>query len=464
MKLAIIGGGGFRVPLIIRALRSGQYPAITSVSLYDTDQARLQGIKAVIDAMPIRQSQVGSVPVQLQISATLDLRTAVDGAAVVFATIRPGGTEGRVRDERIALRHGVLGQETVGAGGINYALRSIPAMLDIAAVVAQSAPHAWLINFTNPAGMVTQALNSVLPGQVVGICDSPVGLIKRVVAAAGTAQPDLADVDYVGLNHLGWLRALPDPGALERVMSSSERLLSFEEGRLFGQPLLSALGAIPNEYLYYYYNSKSALRSIQSRSVTRGESIAAAQATLYPELAAADASARAYTRWDTARREREEGYLAEARASTEQRDEADLAGGGYEAVALTAMNAILTGTTSTLILNLPNRAPVTALGDAATPACADFADDDVLEGPATLAAGPGGTVARLLPHKRPLSADQSGLMHTLKAVERLTIEAAVERNADAAVAAMTLHPLIGDESTAAKLVHDYAPFSTDAGV
>ena len=141
------------------------------------------------------------------VSVTTDLDRALDGGDFVFSAIRVGGLEGRTVDERLALGLGLLGQETTGAGGVGYGLRSVPAALHIARRVQALAPDAWVINFTNPAGLVTQAMQSVLGDRVVGICDSPLGLARR---AAGALGHDLADleIDYAGLNHLGWLSGL----------------------------------------------------------------------------------------------------------------------------------------------------------------------------------------------------------------------------------------------------------------
>ena len=213
---------------------------------------------------------------------------------MVFAAIRPGGTAGRTADERVALDLGLLGQETTGAGGISYALRSIPRMLELAAQMRRHCPDAWLLNFTNPAGMVTEALVPVLGRKVVGICDSASGLVYRAARAAGVALPEgrLDGVGYYGLNHLGWLYRLESGGrdVLPGLLADADALAGFEEGRLFPQPFLAGLGCLPNEYLYYYYETERALAGIRSSPTTRGESIDRQQSELYPRLAAAGAA------------------------------------------------------------------------------------------------------------------------------------------------------------------------------
>lgn len=430
MRLVIAGGGGFRVPLVYRALSTGTHSGlIDSVVLHDVDPDRLRAIRAVIEAMPFP-----GPPVELRES----LEDALPGADVVFAATRVGGTAGRVLDERVALRLGVLGQETTGAGGISYALRSIPYMHSLAGAMAEHCPEAWLVNFTNPAGMVTQALQSLLPGQVIGICDSPLGLVRRAAAAAGVSLDGMAGVDYFGLNHLGWLNGLTEAGTdrLPGLLAAADRLDSFEEGRLFGADFLKSLGSLPNEYLFYYYRREAALAAVQQAPQTRGESIAHAQRSSYPQFHGPEA----FRRWDAARRAREQGYLAEARNAGESRDEPDLAGGGYEEVALAAMNALLTGAPAELILNVRNGDTMPALEP-----------DAVLEVPSRVDA----SGAQALPLLSTPSMHQLGLIAQLKAVETAVVRAALQGERDQAQLAFSLHPLVGDESLGRRLLQGY---------
>ncbi len=174
---------------------------MTDVVLHDVDAARLSAVTRVL------AEQAAGVPDAPAVTATTDLDEALRGADFVFSAIRVGGLEGRAADERVALAEGVLGQETVGAGGIAYGLRTVPVAVDIARRTARLAPDAWVINFTNPAGLVTEAMSRHLGDRVIGICDSPVGLGRRIARVLG-ADPDRAFIDYVGLNHLGWVRGL----------------------------------------------------------------------------------------------------------------------------------------------------------------------------------------------------------------------------------------------------------------
>ncbi|MGJ3188975.1 6-phospho-beta-glucosidase [Paenarthrobacter sp. FR1] len=447
MRLMIAGGGGFRVPLVYRALCAGPFAGLVDrVVLYDVDAQRLRAIDAVLRDMP---TAAGTRPA---VVISTDLAEALSGTDMVFAAIRPGGTAGRIADERIALELGLLGQETTGAGGISYALRTIPHMTKLAEAMRKHCPDAWLINFTNPAGMVTEALLPVLGRRVIGICDSAGGLVQRAARAAGSPLPDgtLDGVGYYGLNHLGWLYRLAPDGRdlLPELLADPAAIESMEEGRLFGRELLTKLGCLPNEYLYYYYRSSQATAAITQQRETRGASIHHQQSSLYPGLLE---STDAYALWDAARRSREEGYLAEARTHGEQRDEEDLAGGGYERVALSVMRALSGGGTAQLILNVPN-APVVAVGD---PATADVAvpglpADAVVEVPCEVTPDGALPLAQEPPRGQFLT-----LMRHVKEVERLTIRAVRNGEREAAVQAFASHPLVGATPQGRQLLEGY---------
>ncbi|WP_459791612.1 family 4 glycosyl hydrolase [Arthrobacter sp. AD-310] len=461
MRLLIAGGGGFRVPLIYRALVSGRFSGlVTELVLYDVDASRLDAVTAVLRSMP------SGPGVRLPVQSTTNLPEALAGTSMVFAAIRPGGTAGRMADEKVAQDLGLLGQETTGAGGISYALRTIPHMLHLARLMREHCPEAWLINFTNPAGMVTEALVPVLGRRVIGICDSAGALVQRAARAAGVPLPEgrLDGAGYYGLNHLGWLYKLESGGrnVLPDLLADPAALKTFEEGRLFPQPFLASLGALPNEYLYYYYRLDDARLAMRSMARTRGETIHDQQAELYPRLAAA--GGEAFRLWEEARRSREEGYLAEARTGGEQRDEDDLAGGGYERVALAAMKALSGAGDTQLILNTRNTFPDSpaagsepavennpgAQAPPPTPAIPGLPADAVVELPCTVTRDG----ALPLPQKAPPE-PQLGLLRRVKDVERLTVRAATHGDRDAAVAAFARHPLVDSDDLAAQLLSGY---------
>jgi 6-phospho-beta-glucosidase len=395
MRLVILGGGGFRVPLVHKALDEH----ITELVLHDVDAHRLDAIRHVLrDGPPV--------------TATTDLDEALRGADFVFSAIRVGGLAGRAIDEEVAHAHGVLGQETVGAGGIAYGLRTAPVADRIARRIAELAPRAWVVNFTNPAGLITEVMARHLGERVIGICDSPLGLCRRVAKALDLDDPVF---DYAGLNHLGWLQGVHvgTENLLPTLLADDEALTSFEEGRLFGAEWLRALGVIPNEYLHYYYSTREALGD------SRGAFLLAQQQRFYD----GDVD------WETTRLEREATYMAQER----ERDSLD--GGGYEHVAMALMRAIATNETATLILNVPNNSTLSTLDDSA-----------IVEVPCEVDA----TGARPLPVS-PLPDHAAGLVTSVKAVDRLVMEG----TRSAALKAFALHPLVDSVATARSLLDTY---------
>lgn len=437
MRLTILGGGGFRVPLVYQALLADRGQGrVTDVVLYDADPSRLAAIGSVL-----RQQAAASVRQAPVVTETTDLDDALRGTDFVFSAIRVGGLEGRTIDERVALELGVLGQETVGAGGIAYGLRTLPVATAVAERIAALAPDAWVINFTNPAGMVTEAMLPYLGDRVIGICDSPSGLGRR---AAGALGLDASQVfyDYAGLNHLGWLRGLYAGGAdhLPSLLSDGSALTSFEEGRLFGTDWLRSLGSIPNEYLHYYYFARETLSAVSSGKQTRGTFLLEQQSAFYDETTRHPESA--LDAWQRTRAERESTYMVESRAVADagERDESDMSAGGYEQVALSLMRAIAHNERASLILNVRNRGTLRHLDD-----------DAVVEIPCTVDANGARPVA-----VSQLTDHQAGLVCAVKAVERSTIEAAVTGSRSAAVRAFAWHPLVDSVSAARRLLDGYA--------
>ncbi|WP_351227223.1 6-phospho-beta-glucosidase [Streptomyces sp. NPDC002133] len=437
MKLTILGGGGFRVPLVYGALLGDHAEGrVTSVTLHDLDAGRLSAIARVL------AEQAAGHPDAPSVSVTTDLDEALKGADFVFSAIRVGGLEGRAADERVALAEGVLGQETVGAGGIAYGLRTLPVVDHVARRVAALAPDAWFINFTNPAGLVTEAMSRHLGDRVIGICDSPVGLGRRVARALGAARPQDAWIDYVGLNHLGWLRGLHIDGhdQLPRLLADRQLLGSFEEGKLFGPEWIQSLGAVPNEYLHYYYFNREAVKAYREARQTRGAFLRDQQARFYDCMR--DPAAPALRTWDATRAEREATYMSENReaAGAGERDEASLTeSGGYEKVALALMRAIARDERTTLILNVRNRTTLSVLDE-----------DAVIEVPCLVDGNGAHPVA-----VSPLPGHATGLVCAVKAVEREVLAAAASGSRTAAVKAFALHPLIDSVEVARRLVDDY---------
>src|SRR5699024_804677 len=218
-------------------------------------------ITAVIEGLGEQLTDTGRAVHLPRLTATTDLRAAVTGADFVFSAVRVGGAEARTVDERVALGLGLLGQETIGPGGLAYALRTLPVALDIARIIAEAAPGAWVINFTNPAGIVTEAMRTVLGDRVVGICDTPIGLVRRVgrlldvgLVAGGRGDARVpAGFDYVGLSHVGGPRSVTIDGRdrMPALLADGAARDAIEGAGLIGEDWARAGGALSCEYLFY---------------------------------------------------------------------------------------------------------------------------------------------------------------------------------------------------------------------
>ena len=446
MKLVILGGGGFRTPYVWQALiRDQGSPRVTEVALCDVDEARLATVTTILEQLAVGFTDVPTLRTHTE------LEPALEGADFVFAAIRVGGVEQRCCDEHVALDLNVLGQETTGPGGIAYALRTLPVMLDVAETVRRVAPNAYFLNFTNPAGIITEALQGVLGDRALGICDTPSGLGRRVAGVLGYDHTRI-EMDYVGLNHLGWMRRVLVDGVdvLPALLADDQRLARMEETQVFGADWIRALGLIPNEYLYYYYYNRDAVRRILESPQTRGDFLLETQNRFFA-AAVADPD-RAARLWTAAVDERGASYMAEAKGGVqgapaiESERESDPAHLGYAGVALGVMTAITRDERRTMILNVRNRGTIDGL-----PA------DAVVEVPAMVDAN---GVHPLTLNQQP-DLHQLGLMQQVKAVERQTISAATTGSTSEALKAFALHPLVDSVTVARQLLDGYLAANPD---
>lgn len=438
MKLVILGGGGFRVPLVHGALANNALggPEVDEVVLHDISTQRLTVIKKVIDDSVSSLADPRRAP---RLRVTTDLENALQGADFVFAAIRVGGPESRVADERIALNLGLLGQETVGPGGLAYALRTIPVMDQVARTIARVAPNAWTINFTNPAGIVTQSMARVLGDRVVGICDTPIGLVKRV---AGLLGADSFDFDYVGLNHLGWLRSVSVNGVdrLPELLADDQALDQLEEARLIGRDWVRSSGTLPNEYLYYYWHTDAAVARTRN-GPTRGEYLARQQSQFYQKVLD-PCCTTPFATWQATLAQREFTYMAEAR--DEERRSEDVAGGGYQEVALRLMSALSGGAEESMILNIANGATA---GSRIVP---ELPDETMIEVRCRV------SDSRVEPVPiKPVTLYQLGMMASLRSSEEAIAQAALSRDADLAWQGFATHPLVDSPRLGAELLAGY---------
>jgi len=442
LKVAILGGGGIRTPLLIYALMRAQ-PLLgrVVVSLYDVDRERPM-IMAALAGEAARQLRC-----DFSILGSDNLAGAVTGANFIIHSIRVGGIAARARDERLAIDHGVAGQETTGVGGLAMALRTIPVALEQARVIERHAPDAWFISFTNPAGLMTQALTTHTKLRVVGICDTPSEIFHRL-AVALQARPDEVQCDYFGLNHLGWVRRVLLRGrdVTAQVLNDDAILRSLYSADLFDPAMIRALGLIPSEYLFFYYEQQRALANQRAAGASRGEEVAKLNAELFDQLQRAinaGQAPQALALYREYLRRRSGSYLkleAEAdsalRAGIEQAEDPFDAATGYHRIALDVITALSGAEARRIVLNVGNRGAIV-----------DLADDDVVEVPCRVDwHGPQALAVGRVP-------DQvRGLLQSVKEYERLTIRAAVEKSTGLAQLALLTYPLIGQWQPAGQLI------------
>jgi len=446
MKLALIGGGGVRSPLFVMSLLNWQQRiGVDELCLMDIDARKLELFGALCRQIVQRAGD------PFKVTTTRDARTALTGARHGVTTIRAGQDVGRAIDERIALNHGVLGQETTGPGGFAMAMRSIPALLEYARLLQEVSPGAWMYNFTNPAGLVTQALRDAGFERTIGICDGANGGQGAVAAWAGV-DPIQVQAEVFGLNHLSWCRrALINGRNVLPEALADDRFLRDRQG-LFDPALVRQIGMYCNEYLYYYYYSEQALQAISGEKVTRGEEIVELNRRLLEQLEEVgiernpDQALRIFFGYEK-RRSATYMHYAHAGATFEESDrnqvfDADIpaqAGEGYAGVALAVIEALEHGAPLRIALNVPNQGAIKGMQA-----------DDVVEVSCRVAGSGIHAMDIGAVPDAPLK-----LMQTVKRYERLSIEAIRSRSRAIAVEALMAHPLVRSPLSAKALVDDY---------
>ena len=401
MKLAIIGGASSYSPELIDGLfsRLDAIPA-TEVWMMDPNAERL----AITSNFARRMAKKHGDP--FTIHHTGDMREAVAGASYVVTQIRVGGVQARIADEKLGLRHGIVGQETTGVGGFACALRTIPPILEVARVMEESAPAGVLVNFTNPSGIVTEALVRHSDIKAVGLCNAPIGIIMDVVKHTGCA-PEEVELDYIGLNHLSWVRRFSVAGeditgtALAKFIELAHEEWEVDGVRENMVLAMKSLGMFCNGYLQYYYATEAVLDHLKSKGKTRGEEVVEIERTLFAKYAQPELD--------------------------QKPEELSKRGGAhYSTAAFHLISAIENDTGNIQIVSCRNGGAVPT-----------FDDDAVLEVPAVI----GRNGAQAIPQPAPEPAIR-GLMQNIKAYETLTVEAAVRGDRELAFQAMLLHPLM----------------------
>jgi 6-phospho-beta-glucosidase len=419
MRLAVVGAGSTYTPELISGLE--RLP-VERLALHDIDRERLEIVGGLAGRMLERQGFAG------ELIETDDMPAALEGADAVVIQIRVGGQAQRLLDETVPLELGCIGQETTGAGGFAKALRSVPVVLEIAEQAREHAgPDAWIVDFTNPVGIVTRAL---LDGgyRAVGLCNVNIGLQREFARLLGV-QPERLLVDQVGLNHLTWVRAvrLDDRDVLPELLRQHGDELAEHVGLPPG--LLDELGAVPSYYLRYFYEHDR-VRAEQRDEAPRARKVRQLEEQLL-------------------------GIYRDPELSTKPQLLEQRGGAFYSEAALGLLAALVSETEGIHVVDVRS--------DGAVPG---LADDDIVEIAARI--GPDGVEP--LPQE-PLAPELLGLVQHVAAYERLTVEAALTGDRSVAVKALLAHPLIGQLQLAEELVErllaasgEYLPRFTASGL
>jgi 6-phospho-beta-glucosidase len=416
MKITVIGGGSTYTPELADGL-GRLAPWVTELVLVDPDEARL----AAVGPVSVRIMRAHGHPAAVR--WTTDAGDGLDGAAAVLIQLRVGGQAARNRDETWPLEYGCVGQETTGAGGLAKALRTVPIVLDIAERARLLAPDAWLVDFTNPVGIVTRALLDA-GHRAVGLCNVAIGL-QRYVASALDVGPERVSLRHAGLNHLTWVRGIEVDGkeVLPGLLAAHGKEIAERAGAPL--PVLHDLGAVPSYYLRYFYFHDTVVGEQRARP-TRAAEVAAIERELL-ELYADPAL------------DRKPELLARR------------GGAFYSEAAVTLIASLFSDGGDTQVVNLRNSGTLPFLPDEA-----------VIEVPAVI--GGGGAeavdVAPFAPVFRGLIAHVSGY-------EELALDAALRGGRSRVVAALLAHPLVGQrdlaERMADRLIAENAAFLPWAG-
>lgn len=433
-KIALIGGGGVRTPLVVFGIHEvAESLGAEELVLFDPDRERV-GIMAELGRAIIAH-EGGS----LRVRQASSIEDAVEGASFVLNSIRVGGIQSRAQDEKTSIELGYPGQETTGPGGVAMALRTVSTAIEQARIVERLSPQAWLINFTNPAGLITQAIRHHSHAKVVGICDTPTEMLHRIHTALG-ASPDDVLCDYLGLNHLGWIRRIRLCGKdiTARLLADDSFLSQLYSVPLFEHDLIRALKLIPTEYLFFYYSRRRALENQRRQGSTRGAEVEQLNGKLIRSLAqmlrggnsgAAISTYINYLNTRSGSYMKLEGEGGSSLGAEEPISEDPFrAASGYHRIALDVMNALCGVKPGRIIVNTQNLGSIEEVeaGDIVEVAC-QIAEDSVTPEPC----------GRLPEEVR-------GLVLAVKAYERAAIAAALTGSVLEARKAMLLYPAIGE--------------------
>ncbi|HEY3236215.1 MAG TPA: hypothetical protein VGJ84_15975 [Polyangiaceae bacterium] len=407
LTLCIVGAGSSYSPELIEGIlqRSHQELPVARIQLTDIDAARL-GIMAGLTRRMVHHAERA-----IEVTEDVRLDPMLDGADFVVTQIRVGGTRARHLDETIPLKYGIVGQETTGPGGMFKALRTIPEMVEIGRAVARRAPSATILNYTNPSGIITEAVCRYSDAKLVGLCSGIPGVQESLREKLRGPFPSLS-MYSVGLNHLGFIYRFVTDGQ-DVTQKAIEHLLEQEPD---SEWLKAAriLGAVPMPgYTSMFFNRKRRVEDAQRREQTRAQQVEEIEKKVFAEA-------------------------ADPNTVTKPPSLSLRGGGGYSDITFSVLRAILRDTGEELVMSTMNRGAVDGLPDDVAVELTCKVD---ASGAHPVRVGPLPTAFR-------------GLVQTVKAYESLTVDAAMRRDKKLALQALLNHPLVGDLDTAQPLLDD----------
>ncbi|MDD6728526.1 MAG: 6-phospho-beta-glucosidase [Eubacteriales bacterium] len=442
MKITVIGGGGVRSMFLAKSIaQKAERLKIDELCFMDNNSQKLK----IYGGMASHVARL--LCPEMKFTLTENAVEAVKDADYVITTIRVGEDDMRAKDERIALNKGVLGQETTGAAGFSFAMRSVPALAEYCELIKKYAKkNVKVFNFTNPAGVVSQTLRDMGYDFTYGICDAPSGMLRSFALLYGES-PDNISGEVYGLNHLSYFKSITLNGKeITNDLIENDEAYKKTDMRYFEKDLLRDRKAVLNEYLYYFYYREKAVENILKAPQTRGEQIRDINKNMTEELSKMDIEndfdgcLQVFNKWYGMR---EGSYMAsetgEKRTTPWHFDIYEEDDGGYAGVALKFIETAQSGKTGTMIMCIPNEGSIDGL-----------LDDDVVEITCDVDAN------GCTPHKIGKVDEQNlELIRRVKNYERLASKAIREKSISAAVQALTLHPLVDSYSLAKELVSEY---------
>ncbi|MCG0275945.1 MAG: 6-phospho-beta-glucosidase [Thermosediminibacteraceae bacterium] len=417
LKVAVIGGGSSYTPELIEGfIKKAMEIPISEIYLVDVEQGR-EKLEIVGN---LARRMVEKAGLDIKINLTLERKEAIDGADFVITQFRVGGIDARIRDEKIPLKYNVIGQETTGPGGFAKALRTIPVILEICKDIEELSPDAWLINFTNPSGIITETVLKHTKVKVVGLCNVPVNMIHHV-AKACRVEMERIYIQFAGLNHLVWgLRVYLDGEDITKKLieqlSSESMTIKNIPGFEWDKDFIKSLGMLPCPYHRYYYMMDKMLEEEKRQAAnegTRGEVVKKVEQELFelyrnPEL-------------------------AEKPPQLEKRG-----GALYSYAACNLISSIVNNKKDIQVVDVKNDGAILDL-----PENVVIETNCVIDKNGAHPLSVGRVPARI-----------RGLMQVVKAYEELTIEAGVYGDYNAALQALTIHPLVPSAEVAKKILDD----------